>query len=169
MSLEIKFDEKQRQNIIATLRQLPIEIRKKTAIVALRAAADVIVNSARKDAIAVDDPATPNNISKNIVRSFSRKIFARTGNPMYRVGVLGGAKYTKGEDRRKYRANPGLDTFYWRFVNFGFTARGGARQVAGKHFFGKQLEKNAAKATQVFADKFERGLTLALRKARRKP
>ncbi|MCE0229845.1 HK97 gp10 family phage protein, partial [Klebsiella pneumoniae] len=65
--------------------------RDKSGRAALRKAANVIRDRARTNAARVDDPLTKETIYKNIVVSFSSKAFRRTGDPTFRVGVMGGA------------------------------------------------------------------------------
>ncbi|HHZ8612795.1 TPA: HK97-gp10 family putative phage morphogenesis protein, partial [Klebsiella pneumoniae] len=66
--------------------------RDKSGRAALRKAANVIRDRARNNAARVDDPLTKEAIYKNIVVSFSSKAFRRTGDPTFRVGVMGGAR-----------------------------------------------------------------------------
>ena len=66
--------------------------RDKTGRAALRKAANVIRDRARNNAARVDDPLTKEAIYKNIVVSFSSKTFRRTGDPTFRVGVMGGSR-----------------------------------------------------------------------------
>ena len=68
--------------------------RDKSGRAALRKAANVIRDRARNNAARVDDPLTKEAIYKNIVVSFSSKAFRRTGDPTFRVGVMGGAGNT---------------------------------------------------------------------------
>ncbi|MDH0997526.1 HK97 gp10 family phage protein [Klebsiella pneumoniae] len=63
--------------------------RDKSGRAALRKAANVIRDRARNNAARVDDPLTKEAIYKNIVVSFSSKAFRRTGDPTFRVGVMG--------------------------------------------------------------------------------
>ncbi len=166
--IEVKFDQAQRKKILDAMKEVEFETRKRLSLNGLRKAADIIVEAAQRDAQKVDDPTTRNHIVKNIVRSYSRRHFQRTGNQMYRVGIMGGARVPKlGKADPKTNQNPGYATFYWRFVNFGFTTRGGGRKIAGKHFFGNQLERYANKCVQVYADTLDRGLTRAVNKAKR--
>ncbi|WP_374987639.1 HK97-gp10 family putative phage morphogenesis protein, partial [Klebsiella pneumoniae] len=73
--------------------------------------------------------------------SFSSKAFRRTGDPTFRVGVMGGARQyantkanvRKGRAGKSYntagdKGNPGGDTWYWRFLEFG-TEHAAARPI----------------------------------------
>ena len=117
---------------------------------ALRRGALKIKNQAVENAIRFDDEKTPEEIFKNVaIVSASKRVDAKMGGPTVRVGVLGGAKARRTakeeaalERRRKKtgarsleslgvlegkgKDNPGGDTFYWRFLEFG-TKRQGAK------------------------------------------
>ena len=88
----------------------------------LRKGANVIRDAARGNAKRLDDPDTSESIAKNIaVQSGNRRRERQEGGPVMRVGVMGGArdmgKY--GEFKGAGKGNPGGDTFYWRFLEFG--------------------------------------------------
>lgn len=106
--------------------------RNKAGRNALRKAANIVRDRARANAARIDDPATKEDISKNIVVSWSNRNFKRTGDLTFRIGVMGGARqYANTKDNvRKGRAgklyktsgdkgNPGGDTWYWRYQEFG--------------------------------------------------
>lgn len=67
---------------------------------------------------------------------------------MFRVGVLGGARnyeaYGEFKTGKSASANPGGDTFYWRFVEFG------TERTAAKPFLRPAMEASIAPATEVF-------------------
>lgn len=128
------------EELRAKLRKLPEAVGNRAMRRALRRGANVIRDAARAGAQRVDDPGSRENIAKNIVtQSVSRRRESYYGGPTMRVGVLGGAKQYKSNklnDRKRRSgstystggtsANPGGDTFYWRYLEFG-TSRIGAR------------------------------------------
>lgn len=82
---------------------------------ALRKGAKPIRDAARANAKQIDDPETKEVIAKNIaIAAGGRKRENEVGGPMMRVGVMGGARPTKGDN-----GAPGGNTTYWRFVEFG--------------------------------------------------
>ncbi len=158
--------------ILAKMKALPPAIKAKGARVAGRKAANLVRNAAIQNASRVNDPMTKEEIAKNIVVRFSSKTFARTGDVAFRVGVLGGARQYAAtrENRRKGRlgqsyntagssANPGGDTFYWRFVEFG------TERVRAQPILRPALEQNADKATTVFTEELNRWLDRQIKKA----
>ena len=109
------------------------DIKFKGGRFALRKAANVIKGAVEKNALRLDDPETAEQISKNVAVRWSPKKFKRTGDLMFRVGLLGGAKSNATRKRRrgkrtlaemgeldgKGKGNPGGDTWYWRLREFG--------------------------------------------------
>jgi len=167
LDYEIKGLEQAQQN----MRRLSKEMGTKGARFAARKAANVIKEAAQQNAQGIDNPETAESIAKNIVARFSPSYFKQTGGIKFRIGVLGGAKnYTnnaknrrKGLVGRKYitagdKKNPGGDTWYWRFIEFGTS------KVAAKPFLRPALEQNAEKATGVFASELNRWLDRAVKK-----
>lgn len=168
-NFRFELDKAEVDSILKRLKFLSIDGKYKRSQFALRKAADVIVAAAKRDVQAVDDPRTRNKIYQNVVRSWSRRYYRRTGNMMYRVGILGGSRVPpRGKADPSTNQNPGRSTFYWRFVNFGFTPRGRSRRVAGKFFFGKQLAANSERAIQVYLKTFSKGIDNGIRLARRR-
>ena len=96
---------------------------------------------------------------------------------MFRIGVLGGARQadTAKKQRRRERAgatsladlgelsgkgkgNPGGDTFYWRFLEFG------TEKISAKHPMRDALSQNAQAATNEFIKQYDKTIDRYLRK-----
>jgi HK97 gp10 family phage protein len=168
MTVEFKIEGL--ENLQKNLRLLPKEVQNKGAKFAGRKAANVIRNAAIANARKIDDSKTANDIAKNIAVRFSPKIFKATGNLQFRIGVLGGAKeYAKtrknvrsGKAGKSYKTdgssgNPGGDTFYWRFVEFG-TSR-----VKARPFLRPAIIENSQAATNEFSLQFNKWLDRQLK------
>lgn len=151
--------------VLKKMRALPVDVRMKGARFAGRKAANVIRDAAVERASQLNDPATKEEIAKNIVVRFSRQRFRRTGDVAFRVGVLGGARQygNTRENVRKRRAgktyatdgssvNPGGDTFYWRFLEFG------TQRMAARPFMRPALSENTEAATTEFTSQLNRWL-----------
>jgi len=151
---------------LATMRGLSPQLRKKAARAALRKSALVVRNAARANASRLDDPATANNIAKNVDMAFAGRFFKQTGDLKFRVGVRGGARvYGKTRDNvRSGRAGQkyatGGSTFYWRFLEFG------TQKMAARPFMRPALEANVAKATDVFINELNKQLDRILVRGR---
>jgi HK97 gp10 family phage protein len=103
------------QELELTFKRFKDETKTKVAKSALRTAAKkTIFEQALRNVAQLNDPNTANDISKNLMLRFNSKSFRRTGNMSFSIGVRGGAK-----KREENQLNPGGDTFYWRFLEFG--------------------------------------------------
>ena len=115
----------------AKLRQLGNKRKAKNAANrASRKAMNIVKKAARENAKRLDDKDSPEKIWKNIITKAART--RGTGVVVMRVGVKGGAsQYANtrvnrraGRAGRTYQTqgdkkNPGGDTWYWRFKEFG--------------------------------------------------
>lgn len=149
--------------------------RDKTGRAALRKAANVIRDRARNNAARVDDPLTKEAIYKNIVVTFSSKAFRRTGDPTFRVGVMGGSRQyantkdnvRKGKAGKSYKTagdkgNPGGDTWYWRFLEFG------TERMIAKPILRPALNGVDTDVINIFAVELEKAIDRAVRSAAKK-
>lgn len=148
--------------LVKTLEGLQYDIKKKGGRFALRKAAQVIRDQARQNAQTVDDSATPEMIAKNITERWNGRLNKRTGDLGFRVGVLGGARnysaYGEIPTGKSAKANPGGDTFYWRFVEFGTS------KTAARPFMRPAMEQSIQGATDAFIRHYQAALDRALRK-----
>lgn len=137
MSVDVKVDGM--EELHQRLKNLTTATRKEGGRFALRKAAGVIKEEAVQNAAKFDDKATPEQIAKNIAVRWNARVNRVSGDLGYRIGVLGGAKRRAREriakKRRKSKSglsleqlgeisgkgkdNPGGDTWYWRFLEFG--------------------------------------------------
>jgi HK97 gp10 family phage protein len=151
------------------------DMKRKGGRSALRKAAQAIRDQARQNAEGIDDPRSPENISLNIVERWSGRTFKQTGNMMFRVGVLGGAKpyANTRENVRKQRAgqyystggdtgNPGGDTFHWRFLEFG------TEEIQARPFMRPAADQASQKAVSEFIKHYGKSLDRALKRARKR-
>jgi HK97 gp10 family phage protein len=152
------------EEVLGRLKALEEEPRKKTTRFALRKAANLIRDRAKQNAAALDDPTTSNNIAANIAVQVDNKHFKRTGDLKMRVGVRGGAKghaAAVGELRGAGSGNPGGDTFYWRFLEFGTS------NMAARPFLRPAMDQQAGAASDTFVAEFDKAITRAIRRANR--
>lgn len=148
-----------------------------------RKAAQVIARQAARNAQKLDDASTAESIAKNIWNGASkypgvRKKSKRSlppGDIGYRIGVAGGARSyanTK-ENVRKGRAgktyetlgdsrNPGGDTFYWRFLEFG------TQNMAAQPFLRPAATQAAPEALNVFSVESGKALERAIARSVKK-
>lgn len=158
--------------VLAKMRSVGDDMKHKGGRFALRKAAQVIRDAAKRNAEAIDDPQSPTNISLNISERFSTKRFKSTGDLEFRVGVLGGARvyantkenvrsgkagqfYSTGGDSN----NPGGDTFYWRFLEFG------TEKMPATPFMRRSLSDNINAVISAFVTNYDKALDRAIRRA----
>lgn len=145
------------ENLLKNLKTLESDVQLKTARAAGRKAANVIRDAAKSNASQIDDPETANSIADNIAVQFVAKDFKQTGDLKFKIGVRGGAR--KRSDNEK---NPGGDTFYWRFIEFG------TRYVPARPFLRPAMRDNVDRATNTFILEFNKGINRAINRMKKK-
>lgn len=145
--------------LLANLANLNEIAKGKAGRSAMRAAAKVIQQHAIANAMAIDDPETPNKIPINIAVQFNNKLFKATGDLSFRVGVAGGAKFRKLNPGNK--KGPGGDTWYWRLVEFG------TKDIAARPFIRPALGENTQEATDAFLRRFQMAINTQRRAEKR--
>lgn len=155
MTIQFKFEGT--DNLRKNLDMLAGDVQLRTARAAGRKAANIIRDAAKANAATLDDPETANSIAANIVVQTSTKDLKRTGDLWFRIGVLGGAR-----SRADNEKNPGGDTFYWRFIELGTS------KLPARPFLLPALRDNIEKATQTFITEFDKGLTRAVNRMKKK-
>lgn len=145
--------------LVQKLEAVKYDVRFKGGRFALRKAAQVVRNAARRNAQAIDDPETAAAIHKNISERWGSKRFKASGDLAFRVGVLGGARITKSRPKGSDPAGPGGDTRYWAYVEFG-TERSRAQP-----FMRRALEESAQAATNEFIQQYQKALDRAIKRA----
>lgn len=152
------FDLEGYDAVIEKLRALPVEIRHKSGRSALRKAAQVIRDAAKQNALRINDPQTAEDISKNITERWGSKIYKRTGDLAFRVGVLGGARISKKRPKGAEPGGPGGDTRYWAYVEFG------TERTAAQPFMTPALEQNIQQVVNTFRINLDKGIDRAIKK-----
>lgn len=145
------------ESVYAKLKLLKDEAKYKAGRSALRKSAKVVEKKAKSNASRIDDPETAANIEANITTRFGSKYAKATGNPMFRVGVLGGAGGNKKSS--ELQGLPGKDSRHWRYIEFG------QEDVAARPFMRPALSDSIGEATRTFAKSFEKSIDAAVRKA----
>lgn len=137
--------------IIKKLERLANVGKLKASRTALLQSSNVVKKAAVTKAKVIDDPATANDISKNISVQFDRKSFNRNGDVKYRIGVAGGAKQDNGNGGK------GGDTFYWRFLEFG------TKNMAARPFLRPAIDENKEAAVDKFAEVMKKQIDKAIK------
>jgi HK97 gp10 family phage protein len=121
-----------------------------------RKAANVLREAMAREAASIDDPQTSESIERNLAVRFSSRTFKRSGDIKYRVGVRGGAA-----SRAKNQSNPGGDTFYWRFLNFG------TQKIGRQMSLERAAQQSESEVFQTFRKQYEKAIDRAIKRARK--
>ena len=162
MSDGISFKINGLDELQAKLKSVSEDTQNKGGRFALRKAAQVIQAKAKQNAERVNDPATPKEIAKNIAIRWSGKHFKSTGELMFRVGVLGGAKgfaAASGEVKGRGKGNPGGDTYYWRFLEFGTS------KIAAQPFLRDSIASKQSEAISEFVNQYNIAIDRAIKRS----
>lgn len=176
MSVQFRSDFKIEglEALLGKLNEVAQDVQFKSGRAALRAAANFIAGKARENYAKTDDAATAPNIPANIAVRFNARSSRRTGNLHMRIGVLGGAKQyantksnvRKGKAGKTYKTagsktNPGGDTWYWRFIEFG------TRRTRPRRFLRDAMKQHQNEATRIFVSTWSRGIDRAVKRAKK--
>ncbi len=162
MADSISFQIQGLDSLLGKLESLKYETKKKGGRYALRKAAQLVRDAAKQNAQALDDPDTAESIYKNITELWNSRLFKRTGDLGFRVGVLGGARIPKSRPKGTEKGGPGGDTRYWAFVEFGH------ENVPAQPFMRPALESSVDKATDTFVREYEKAIDRAIKRAAKK-
>lgn len=172
-------------NLLSKLDTISDDMKNKGGRSALRKAANIVRDKARTNAQKVDNPLTKEAIYKNITARWNNRNFRRTGDLSFRVGVIGGAKAPlsdqekrKTDLRRKRKNqtslsdlgefsgagknNPGGDTFYWRFLEFG------TQKMRAQPILRPALNGANSDVVNAFITEYEKAIDRAIARAQQK-
>lgn len=174
---DIKVTMSDPRGILNALAKLSEKEQRKVANSAGRKAMAPVRLDAELNAAEFDRGWTPESVKKNIAIQRSPRQGRQQGGVVYRVGVLGGARqysHTKenvrkgrvssdGRQRSFYKtggsaSNPGGDTWYWRFLEFG------TKHSRAQPFLQRALTKNLTRVTDIVTIEFNAGLDKLFKK-----
>lgn len=148
------------ESLLGKLDGLSFDIRRKGGRAALRKAAMVVVAAAKAGAEKIDDPGTGRSISDNIALRWNGRLFKRSGDLGFRIGVMHGAVLpAKGDGVDKQKNAP---TPHWRLFEFGTS------KMKADPFMRSALADNIAEVTNTFVSEYEKAIDRALKRAQKK-
>lgn len=156
MAGEMSYELQGLDDVLAKLKSVSSDVQDKGTRFAARKAANVIRDNAKARAQQLDDPETANSIAENVVVRADTKHTRATGDLKMSVGIRGGST-----SKRKNARNPGGDTYYWRFKEFGTV------HVRATPFMRPAMEESLEPAMAEFSTHLNKALTRAIRKANR--
>ncbi|WP_312056832.1 HK97-gp10 family putative phage morphogenesis protein [Acinetobacter courvalinii] len=144
-------------DVVSKLQRLANPKRTKSlALKASRQAMKIVLDAARQNAKAIDDPETAEKIWKNIATRAGR---SRNPNQVImRVGVRGGAAMNAHSDQAVLSGLSGGNTTYWRYLEFGTS------EMPATPFMRPALATNIQQVTNKFAEVFDAELDKELLK-----
>lgn len=143
--------------LLGKLSAVSVDVRHKGGRAALRKAAQVVVQKAKEGAERIDDKATGRSISDNIALRWNGRLFKRTGDLGFRIGVLHGAVLKDGGDLSSNAPTP-----HWRLIEFG------TEKMPAAPFMRPALADNITLVTSTFVTEYEKAIDRAIRRAAKK-
>ncbi|MDH2184791.1 HK97 gp10 family phage protein [Pseudomonas sp. GD03651] len=143
--------------LLGKLSAVSVDVRHKGGRAALRKAAQVVVRKAKEGAERIDDKATGRSISDNIALRWNGRLFKRTGDLGFRIGVLHGAVLKDGGDLSSNAPTP-----HWRLIEFG------TEKMPAAPFMRPALADSISEVTNTFVTEYEKAIDRAIRRAAKK-
>lgn len=147
-------------SLLGKLEAVSYDVKRKGGRAALRKAAQLVAGKAKEGALRVDDSATGRSIADNIALRWNGRLFKRTGDLGFRIGVLHGAVLpAQGDQVDKAQNAP---TPHWRLLEFG------TERMRAQPFMRTALEQNIVAATDTFVREYEKSVDRAIKRAAKK-
>ncbi|HEJ1057373.1 TPA: HK97 gp10 family phage protein [Pseudomonas putida] len=144
-------------SLLGKLSEVSVDVRRKGGRAALRKAAQVVVQKAKAGAERIDDKATGRSISDNIALRWNGRLFKRTGDLGFRIGVLHGAVLKDGGDLSSNAPTP-----HWRLIELG------TEKMPAAPFMRPALADSISEVTNTFVTEYEKAIDRAIRRAAKK-
>ena len=157
MANDITFSITGLDSLLKKLESISYDVKRKGGRAALRKAAQVVEKDAKQRALTFDDKETGRAIADNVAIRWNGRVFKRTGDLGFRIGVVHGAVLpSKGENVPKQKNAP---TPHWRLLEFG------TEKMRAQPFMRPALESNIAKVTDTFVTEYEKSIDRAIKRA----
>lgn len=157
MMADIEFKIEGLDALLGKLESVTYDVKRKGGRSALRKAAQLIADKAKEGANRIDDPGTGRSISANIALRWNGRLFKRTGDLGFRVGVLHGAVLKNGGGTEANAPTP-----HWRLIEFG------TQHMAARPFMRPALANNIDAATSAFVAAYSKAIDSAIKRAAKK-
>lgn len=144
-------------SLLGKLDAVSDDLRRKGGRAALRRAGNVIVEKAKANARRIDDPGTGRSIADNIALRWNGRLFKRTGDLGFRIGVLHGAVLKKHPDLAKNSPTP-----HWRLIEFG------TENMRAQPIMRPAAESSVGEVINTFAAEYENAIDRAIKRAQKK-
>lgn len=159
MTDSIEFKIEGLDALLGKLESVTYDIKRKGGRSALRKAAKLIADKAKAGAAQVDEAATGRSIAANIGLRWNGRLWKRTGDLGFRIGVMHGAVI-------KVKGNPDTGTNgptpHWRLLEFG------TANMRAQPFMRSALADNISAATSTFVTAYSKAIDSAIKRAAKK-
>jgi HK97 gp10 family phage protein len=160
MADNIEFSLTGLESLLGKLDSVSYDVKRKGGRSALRKAAMVVVNKAKQNALRIDDAETGRSIASNIALRWNGRLFKRTGDLGFRIGVL------TGSIRNMQPGNP--DTGPGGATPHAMLVELGSEKARAQPYLRPALENQIGEVTNVFVKSYELAIDRALKRARKK-
>lgn len=130
------------------------DVKRKGGRSSLRKAANLVAAKLKENARGLDDPDSGQSIADNVAVRWNGRLFKRTGDLGFRVGILGGAVLDKEGGKEA-----GSPTPHWRLLEFG------TEKMRAVPFARRALADNISEATSTFLREYEKAIDRAIKRA----
>lgn len=144
-------------SLLGKLESVSYDVKRKGGRTALRKAAQIVAEKAKDGARRVDDSKTGRSIADNVAIRWNGRLFKRTGDLGFRVGILHGAVLRNGGDLSANSPTP-----HWRLLEFG------TEKMRAQPFMRSALADNISAVTNEFVSQYGLALDRALKRAKKK-
>ncbi len=144
------------QDLLIKFKTINNQVQGKVTQFALRKASNVLKKAVVGEMMRVDRESSREAIWRNVVVRNKPKRFRKTGELETRLGILGGAR-----SRAANEANPGGDTFYWRFLEFG------TERVPAQRNITKTVKRKQGDFMSTFTREMDKAIDRAVKRAKK--
>jgi len=144
-------------SLLGKLDSVTDDVKRKGGRYALRKAAQIIVDKAKQNAQRIDDSETGRSIAENIAMRWNGRLFKRTGNLGFRIGVL------TGSIRNMQPGNP--DTGAGGATPHAYLVELGTEKARAQPYLRPAMDTSMGEVTDEFVRQYERAVDRALKRA----
>ena len=160
MADSVEFSITGLDSLLGKLDAVTYDVKRKGGRSALRKAAMVVVDKAKQNAQRIDDAATGRAIADNIALRWNGRLFKRTGDLGFRIGVLTGS--TRNLEPGNPDTGPGGATPHAMLVELG------TEKARAQPYLRPALENQIGEVTNTFVTEYEKAIDRAIKRAAKK-
>jgi HK97 gp10 family phage protein len=160
MADSVEFSITGLDSLLGKLDSVTDDVKRKGGRYALRKAAQIIVDKAKQNAQRIDDSETGRSIAENIAMRWNGRLFKRTGDLGFRIGVLTGS--TRNLEPGNPDTGPGGATPHAYLVELG------TEKARAQPYLRPAMDTSMGEVTDEFVRQYERAVDRAIKRAAKK-